>query len=218
MTDRKYDSADVLVHSFFEAVPVAFSFLASEREFSATSTLKQATSKGLEAVRPENITSFFWAVWQFNSNGLRGEVRFGDREYAVSVVVSPTGLEPDFALWEWCEILGDALSSSDGQFCNTVIRLKAELERHAQTLKKLQTRITNSSEKDLIALLAARSKRMDEWLAQNRHAEHERARSVADEAFRKHDFEAVIRALEPYEAELTPAELKKLKLSRSRKA
>lgn len=75
MTERKYDSAEVLAHSFLEAVPVAFSFLASETGWSTSATLKQATSKGFELVVPEDITNFFWAVWQFKSKGLCGEVR-----------------------------------------------------------------------------------------------------------------------------------------------
>lgn len=216
MTERKFDSAVVLVRSFFETVPLAFSFLASETGSCSTSTvLKQATPKGFELVKPEDITQCFLAVWQFKTKNLHGEVKFGDREYAVSVVVSSVELESDFALWEWSEISKGALSSSDGQFCSTVIRLKEELERHAQALKILQSRIIKSSESDLAPLRTARSNRLDEWLAQNRQAEHVRARSTADEAFRQKNYEAVIRALEPYETELTPAEMKKLEFARS---
>ena len=95
--------------------------------------MQQATSHGLEDVEPDSITAWFWAVWRFDTHQMSGEVRFGDRECALSLVAAPAGAALDYELWEWTQIdsTGAVLGSLDGQFCDTIERLQHGLDRYS---------------------------------------------------------------------------------------
>lgn len=212
------DNAEVLVGHFLVAAPKAFSFIVAAQQYRGQTTLHQASSRGLETTTPDKITSWFWAVWGFGTQQLAGEVRFGDRELALSVVAAPPNVSPEFELWEWSELAEAPLTirPGDGQFCETLSRLDRELERFAEILGSLWDRIAANGAADLAALRDRRSARHEAFVAAGRDARHSQARADADEAFRKGDFSRVLKLLAPFEAILTPSERAKVAIARRR--
>jgi hypothetical protein len=216
MTTSTRDSPEALVRHFFSATPASFSFIVRASGYQSRAALQQATSSGLEDVAPDRMTGWFWAVWRFDTDRASGEVRFGERENALSIAVAPACEALEFELWEWCQIdsTEPTLRTGDGQFCDTVDRLQRELDRYSAVLRDRLDRIVAARPSDLGAIREARSKRLEAWISSGRESQHVRARAQADEAFRSQDYLEVLKLLAPFESALTPAERAKVAIAR----
>jgi hypothetical protein len=210
------DTAEVLVRRFLSSAPASFGYVVNAPGYRGRTALQQATARGLVDVAPDGITTWFWATWRFDTAQLSGEVRFGDREYALSVVVAPAGAALEFELWEWAQIdrAGPSLTSGDGQFCDSVDRLQRELDRYSKVLAELFDQIALGRTSDLTLLARARSARQDAWRARLREDQQARASAQADEAFRAGDYSRVIELLSPFESTLTASGRTKVALAR----
>ena len=216
MTSSSRDTAEALVRSFLTTGPTSFAYVVDAPGYRGRTRVQQASSHGFEDIAPDAITTWFWATWRFDTDQLSGEVRFGDREYALSLVAAPAGTSLEYELWEWAQVdkSGPALASSEGQFCDTVMRLQSELQRFSTVFTGLADRISLGRPSDLTLLAQARASRQAAWHASLNEGQHARARAQADEAFRAGDYSRVINLLSPFELTLTPAERAKVAVAR----
>lgn len=216
MTTSPRDTAQTLVRSFLATAPTLFAYVVDAPGYRGRTRVQQASSHGFEDVAPAAVTTWFWATWRFDTDRLSGEVRFGDREYALSLVAAPAGTSLEYELWEWAQVheAGPKLASSEGQFCDTVIRLQSELRRFSTVFHALADRISLGRQSDLTLLAQARASRQATWHASLRGEQQARARAQADEAFRAGNYSRVIELLGPFELTLTPAERAKVAVAR----
>jgi|SRR5688572_21034983 len=216
MTTSQRDTAEALVRSFLATGPTSFAYVVDAPGYRGRTRVQQASAHGLEDIAPDAITNWFWATWRFDTDQVSGEVRFGDREYTLSLVAAPAGTNLEYELWEWVQVdkSGPLLASSEGQFCDTVIRLQSELQRFSTVFAGLADRISLGRRSDLTLLAQARASRQAAWRASLHEGQHARARGQADEAFRAGNYSRVIELLSPFELTLTTAERAKVAVAR----
>jgi hypothetical protein len=168
----------------------------------------------------DRIAYPFWVVARFEGRGLEGRICFGDRELFVRTEVEPTALDtvpPDgYAFWEWAAAFGESDAElSNTEWCIQPERVHEVVRHQVGWLEHHVSLIANPAKSVIDRLENARLERQVAWNAEERTRERRGKVRLARVALRQKAYASVVELLAPFEAELSPAELKLLTLARS---
>lgn len=219
--ERESPSASSLVHKFVNIAKEEFAFLSDEYEFSNETIIEAYTKDGLKRVEIDAIDvlqAFFCIRLKFIKKNLELSFSYGDREFNIECIISNylnNGQIERYSLWEWLDVLKikDERQTS-GTFVLDLDRLEYIVRDIAAVLKTCLTRIENANESDLNLLKEIRDRR----IAEERHHvmidRKNRTATQARQVFYKKEYKRVIELLSPFEADLSPSELKMLEYTK----
>lgn len=219
--ERSYPPARELAEAFFREARSAFGFLTEDHGVVAQCTVRGFVPDEFDRTDLASLPdeAFFLAEVRWRGPAWRVRATYGEVEFEVNarISVGSEADQPDFALWEWLEALGE--HSGDVKDCVWAMqpeRMKRVVNALGSALRAHHTEILNASG-DLVGRVRdLREHRMAAWADEQRDRERRRASARAADAFREHKYGLVVDLLERFVDRLSPAEMKKLEYARER--
>jgi hypothetical protein len=213
-----HDSAKLLVRTFLDSARNGFNTCGAPGAVRRTVSVEQMTEHGLQTVAANRITHSFWVRVGFTTDRLVGELTYGDREFEIEmtcgVLAGPTA-PTLYSLSEWLLALGTTEPQPlGGLWVVQSARIPAIVADLVSTFAATASLIAGADPAVFARLEEARAAREAAFQERLRKEDHARVTARARDAFRAGAYDRVVALLEPLEAELTPAERKKLDLAK----
>lgn len=218
-SDYQYPEASELIRTFLQSIDEAFDYLMSTPKVLQTTEIKVHTKNGLKSIKENELEqykrSFFYVTKTYTIGEYILCLTYGDREFYINATVSvPRGsVKNEYGLWEWIEALGISEQEVSGNFVGNLERIKKLVNQISDAFQKYIYPLKQVDSNLLLKLEHLRNERKIQYEREFEEKLKRHASNAATRAFRSKDYSKVIELLTPYENDLTPSELKKLKYS-----
>jgi len=215
--EKHYDTRKDLIATFKQECDKNLEFLdntySAKKEFGFSSfdgpipTIREYSS--------DQIPNVFWLIQRYSLSNSIIEISYGDRESTLEARIFYKDSKQMFALFE---ILRAAdLEDSDIAGANWVLNkefMHKTISALSASLQKHFDLIANPGKAIIDKALFIREEQMRHYNEDLRNHDLERARNMATEEFRNHNYKKVLELLSPFEDILSEADKMKVKLAR----
>jgi len=150
----------------------------------------------------------------------RVDLSYGDRELYFGTIIgrrmSGHSEDSSFALWEWLDALDVRHGGVDAICVDTQEKMDIAISQVTGLLRTHLPAILAAPFDVVMRMAAARNAHHQAETTKNARDRQTLAAGRAARAFRDGDFRLVVSLLEPFEVQLSPAEIKTLQLARQR--
>ncbi|MEZ5918458.1 MAG: hypothetical protein R3D66_00530 [Alphaproteobacteria bacterium] len=166
--------------------------------------------------KPEYCSLPFLALMRYEGEAGAFEILYGDRDYTLEIFFCPSPVNRVY-LGEWVSAAGGEVLQSDSiAWLHEQVALEEALRSRAVFLRKSIDCFINPQPDTLDRALAIQAKRVEQAVRAQYKQDMAQASKMAARAYFRKDYKDVVRLLRPYEKYLSPVDIRKFMIARSK--